>query len=232
MSEMKPKQPYICRACGKEFFPVRHERTYCSKECERKYRNDVRKDEKKTVTCIWCGKRFEVNYFSTVLYCEECKKAKKERRKKSAGRAVKKKTIIKPEEKEEMRPAELQGTKVMDYRVANWESGWLEVSETAQKKPQKARLKVDIKKMRKPMFEPTKEYRRDDKAQERRVSAFKLPPMNRVKSGGEFTKSDDITILTMMETGETFTTIGATLGKPPSSVKSRYHRLQKEAKME
>lgn len=54
--------PRNCLTCGKEYIPPREKSSYCSHSCRSTGTNTARKHPPVTISCVVCGKEFEVPY--------------------------------------------------------------------------------------------------------------------------------------------------------------------------
>ena len=197
----KEKKPRTCKTCGNEFLPTTGGQRYCSPDCLKKgsKRLEIHK-------CFVCGRDFEVQYNSTAQRCPDCRSKKNVSVIDTGVRATRKCTFTPNVDNTP------DGPKLRDM--------WLPpIPEEAPRKPVKARIRCDVRKLPRSPYPPTEKPAGlfdEEPEPVRRVHNYEMK-----REGFRYTPELDRKIKEMYFSGFSFQEIGDELGKSAAAV--MYH---------
>jgi len=215
---------HICPQCGKEFWTGKSYRRFCSKTCCDKYNHSLIEIRK----CDACGKEFEARRISQAKKCPICRKIRPAHN--STGKARTRKCAFTANV--DNRP---DGACEKDMWMGDL--GHIPVSRTQLTKA-KARIRIPLEKLPKPMLEPTRQWtgetaedialRKLARQQEHQKQYFNQDKKRNCHPRDGYTMEEDALILEMDDAGSSLEDIAKMIGRAKEGVRYRLKRLRRD----
>ena len=237
------KETRQCLCCGKEFVRTVSNKKFCSRQCMRQYHSKDYHIRTKEIMCLKCGRVYRVSVNSNRTLCEDCRVKEKANEKKYAVERRRETDYAKREKMRAVKDSgltygqytsgnryrgpQVEGSVVATPLAEGWSAGWIPIGDMgAAQKPVRAKLKVDARRLAKPILPASGKKRKQKVATPYEdVLRFKMYRGEWKEAGEPYTESEDSLIIEKMADGGTFSSIGLEIGRTPGSVRWRYLKL-------